>query len=289
MTPTKSLSIDLAQLTLDTSEKESKEFKAPESLRQEQKEVISPAPGDFPWMTEGKFITKPLQIKTSPYELDRHFFSQSLATKALPFLKEYLPKEQISRKFSKYVSTSLREGTCYGQSCALMIAYSQQLQGKKGRLLDLINRSHIIFFQIMANVSACYRTVVGTKTTFKTKEPGETVSLAQLKSLAGMERTQSMLFDFYNPDEKKKFIDTFMTTPEKTFAELTFYKKEAANAHSCAAIIEKAPISYDIQVGLVQYNTRDQYLKDFLTKFDSDQKLGNPPRYLSCQFFRKIP
>jgi hypothetical protein len=233
----------------------------------------------FPWIEKGEIIEKPLPYKNM--ELDERFFKTYLGQKALVAAEIYLEDELVPGTAKELLlGKKYTQGTCFGQSFALMIALMKLENGAAGTLLDHVETDFIRFFMTLEALRGnerCPETLPSGVSVIDIRCNERIVDLAlqEFHKLSGLARVAKQRIAYLEKDAKAQMRQIF-ENPRITAFEIGLYHDYAGAAHSIVALFGKNSYMYDLQTGLIKETTREDFIHDLFNYFETKYRRANP-------------
>lgn len=206
-----------------------------------------------------------------------------------------IKKNKLSISPKEYLQKiSFRDGTCIGQSYALMAARTKQKNGESGTLLGIMEPNEIRCFQLLEYMNVAVRNVQTlpdgkTKTTFSCDPALEKMTLNALKEQSGFEKINEHHFDL--SDEHGEFnLHALISGGSFEAIEIGLYSADPGMAHSIVAFCDEEILLYDLNdTGLISYTTQADLAEDLIRLFRVHKYDKNPLRYVNIQGFKQAP
>lgn len=245
------------------------------------------------WMIKGRLIEFPYAADVLP-KLSEGFLNSTLGKKALEIAKLFL--EQTSSlavsatDHLKEVETRFTEGTCLGQSYALVIAYSKIEELEPKKLFETLNTTYVLFFQLLE-----YMNYKEDKPNFYYKEgvfslnmlaPVQQKAVEVVVEKSGWKYKGLCAFDLLKKESEKEFIER-LDSAKDSLVEIGFYHKKRGSDHSILAFFTKKVAVYDAYAGFAHYDSNRALVSDVQNLINKFKILKNPLRAISLQVFSK--
>jgi hypothetical protein len=220
---------------------------------------------DASWMKKGRLTEFCLHPEDSILELTDGFLNSSLGKKALEIAEIFcIHEERVITNIKNYLkslSASHSNGTCLGQSYSMIIAYSKVQTTNAKKLFDVLNRAHVLFFQLVENFSFTKEPsdLHGTPPLIeavhkKTMEVVEDASSWKYKGIKFL----SLLKDSYS------YIREIEDVLAKTegLVEIGLFCFDGSQNHSILGFLTKEIAVYDSSLGMAHYHFREDLISD---------------------------
>lgn len=279
----------MQSLSLEQPKRVSKE----ESRRKKEEDLQRYQQIACPWVERGVVLEKLLMIELAEQIQDTEFTNSPLGKTALKHVQDHmyrckipgLPLEHITR-FAMHVP-----GACAGESMAAIIAYSQKLDGSKKGLKKLIDKMHIIFFQVLTftcEERPVEKRIKGDKKTviMPLDTKAQNVLLQELERLSGYRRIRRITFVRGVSGTKQKLSEAFLQYKENLI-EIGTYTKGLTIGHSFVLFPARRPLIFDPASGLIRYENHQDAVSEIESYFQEKEKDQDPLQYVVLQIFKR--
>jgi hypothetical protein len=246
-----------------------------------------------PWMKVGRLLEFPHAVVIETLQITDGFIKCSLGKKALEiaghFFKHRQEQSTTTYEHLKKLATDLK-GTCLGQSMAMIIAYAKVEEVNAVKLLDTINKTHVLFFQLVEQMSyeSNRPTLRYRDGTFSVGfiEIIQNKSMATVEEISGLKYKGTKIFDLNRRGSIAEITDLFLKTPN-SLVEIGLYHNLGVGDHSMLAFLTKESAIYDSALGFAHFSTREGMVNDMKRLIFSKQASARCLRAVTLQFFSK--
>lgn len=238
-------------------------------------------------MVKGKVVDGPLSF--SSVVITKSFLQTALGKKALAAV-EISDKEKASKKTAQeqLLSLNFENGTCKGQSYAIMVASRKQKEDGV-LLLGSIRKNHAIFFQAVERFRNVQRTSSESGVLITWNYQVEQIALDVLEELSGLRRVVKEQFDLLEKTFQQS-VTKFFDTPKLEAIQISLNNELIGPGHSIVALLGSKHFIYDSarESGLYEYSLKVDLISDLFAYFSKHQKEENPLRYIILNGFAQV-
>lgn len=236
-------------------------------------------------MSHGKKLKASLSFKKET--ITEEFLKTALGKKALHAVAESEKEKDTDKPTQqKLLELDFTNGTCKGQSYAIMVAFMKQNEDGL-KLLYSIDKNHVLFFQATERFRDVRRIdSFSSEDLITCNYRVEQIALDVLEDLSGLRRVVKKQCDLLDKDFQENVTKIFATLKLEAI-QISLIRQRIGAGHSVVALLGGKNFFYNsaYESGLYEYSVKTDLISDLFAYFARLQKEKNPLRYIVVNGF----